>query len=118
MPPRMIEGTKGADFIDEIRPEPGDYVIEKRGSNAFHGTDLELLLRTRGIDTLLVGGVITSGCVENTVRGARDLGFHTIVLSDCCADMMEESDRYPLTNTFRRSGRVRSSDEVIAAMKG
>ncbi len=118
MPPRMVEGTVGADFIDELKPAPGDYVIEKRRSSAFYGTDLELILRTRGVDTLLVTGVVTSGCVENTVRSARDLDFHVIVLSDCCADMMEESHNYSMKNTFRRTGRVRTSDEVIAAMKG
>jgi len=91
---RMIEGTPGAQFVDELKPAPGDYVIWKRRSSAFYNSDLELLLRSQGIDTVIVTGAVTDGCVANTVRGARERDLHVIILSDCCACMMPEDDEY------------------------
>jgi nicotinamidase-related amidase len=114
-----LENTPGADFVNELKPEPGEYIIEKRRTSAFYGTDLELLLRRRGIETLIFVGVITSGCVELSVRDARDRDFNVIVLSDCCADgytMTKEAHKHPMELTFRRLGRVRTSDEVINMM--
>jgi nicotinamidase-related amidase len=117
-PPReaMVEGTYGADFVDELKPAPGDHVISKRRSNAFYNTDLELILRSRGIDTVIVCGVVTDGCVANTVRGAREQDLHVVVLSDCCATAMEEDDEYFIKKLFPKVGRVRTSDEIVAVM--
>jgi nicotinamidase-related amidase len=117
-PPReaMVEGTYGADFVDELRPTPGDHVIHKRRSNAFYNSDLELILRSRGIGTVIACGVVTDGCVANTVRGARERDLHVIVLSDCCATAMPEDDEYFIKKVFPKLGRVRTSDVLIAAM--
>jgi len=65
-------------------------VIDKPGKGAFYQTDLELLLRKRGIDTLLVCGVTTEVCVNTTVREANDRGFRCIVIGDCCASYFPE----------------------------
>jgi len=116
MPPILVEGTPGADFIEELRPAPEDYVVAKRRSGAFYNTELDLFLRTRGIDTLLVGGVVTNGCVENTIRGARERDYHVIVLSDCCAANVAQAHEYALNNVFPSMARVRTSDEVLDAM--
>ncbi len=113
---RLVEGTTGAEVVDELKPAPGDYIIHKRRSNAFYNTDLELMLRSRGIETVIITGVVTNGCVGNTVRGARERDLHVIVLSDCCASMMPEDDEYFIKRHFNRVGRVRTSDEIIAAM--
>ncbi len=113
---RMVEGTAGTEVVDELKPAPGDHVIHKRRSNAFYNSDLELILRSRGIDTVIITGAVTNGCVANTVRGARERDLHVIVLSDCCASMMPGSDEYFLKKDFPRVGRVRTSDEIIAAM--
>lgn len=117
MPPILIEGTLGADFIEELQPATEDYVVAKRRSGAFYNTDLDLFLRTRGIDTLIVGGVVTNGCVENTIRGARERDYHVIVLSDCCAAVVAQAHDHAINNVFPGLGRVRASDEVLEVMK-
>jgi len=119
-PPRkaMIEGTPGAEVVDELKPAPGDYVIAKRRGNGFYNTELELILRSRGVDTLILGGVVTNGCILATVQGARERDFHTIVVNDCCAGTTQEGHDWPMQNLFSRSGRVRTSDEVVVALAG
>ena len=117
-PPReaMVEGTPGANIVDELRPAPGDHIIWKRRSNAFYNSDLELMLRSRGIDTVIITGVVTNGCIANTVRGARERDLHVTVLSDCCATMMPEDDDYFITKVFPKEGRVRTSGEMVTVI--
>jgi biuret amidohydrolase len=86
----LIRGEPGHDIIAELYPLPGEPVIDKPGKGAFYQTDLELMLRNRGIDTLLVCGVTTEVCVNTTVREANDRGFRCIVLADCCASYFPE----------------------------
>ena len=81
----LVRGEPGHDIIPRTLSAQGEPVIDKPGKGAFYQTDLELMLRNRGIDTLLVCGVTTEVCVNTTVREANDRGFRCIVLSDCCA---------------------------------
>jgi nicotinamidase-related amidase len=81
----LVRGEPGHDIIPELYPVVGEPVIDKPGKGAFYQTDLDLMLRNRGIDTLFVAGVTTEVCVNTTVREANDRGFRCIVLSDCCA---------------------------------
>jgi nicotinamidase-related amidase len=81
----LVRGEPGHDIIAELSPQAGEPVIDKPGKGAFYQTDLDLMLRNRGIETLLVGGVTTEVCVNTTVREANDRGFGCIVLADCCA---------------------------------
>ena len=81
----LVRGEPGHDIIPELYPAAGEPVIDKPGKGAFYQTDLELMLKNRGIDTLFVCGVTTEVCVNTTVREANDRGFRCIVLSDCCA---------------------------------
>ena len=108
----FVEGTPGADVVDELKPAPEDHVILKRRSSGFYSSDLELMLRSRGIDTVIITGAVTNGCIANTVRGARERNFHVIVLSDCCACDAWEDDEYFLTKVFPSAGRVRTSGEI------
>ena len=86
----LVRGEPGHDIIPELYPEPGEPVIDKPGKGAFYQTDLELMLKNREIDTLLVCGVTTEVCVNTTVREANDRGFRCIVIGDCCASYFPE----------------------------
>jgi biuret amidohydrolase len=86
----LIRGEPGHDIIPELHPMKTEPVIDKPGKGAFYQTDLELILRNRGIDTLFFAGVTTEVCVNTTVREANDRGFRCIVLSDCCASYFPE----------------------------
>lgn len=81
----LVRGEYGHDLIDELQPLPGEPVIDKPGYSAFASTDLDLLLRNRGITELIVTGVTTEVCVSSTLRSAVDLGYHCILVSDACA---------------------------------
>jgi biuret amidohydrolase len=86
----LVRGEPGHDIVPELYPISGEPVIDKPGKGAFYQTDLELVLRNRGIDTLFVCGVTTEVCVNTTVREANDRGYRCIVLSDCCASYFPE----------------------------
>ena len=107
------EGTWGAEYVDELKPEAGDYVVVKRRMNAFYNTDLETLLRGLWRSTLLICGVITNFCVEATVRGAVDRDFDAIVLEDCTASESKEMQEFPMKAIFPMLGVVTTSDELV-----
>ena len=81
----LIRGEAGHDIIAELAPQSGEPVVDKPGKGAFYQTDLDLMLRNGGIDTLLVCGVTTEVCVHTTIREANDRGYKCIALADCCA---------------------------------
>lgn len=86
----LIRGEPGHGIVAELAPGPGEPVLDKPGKGAFYQTDLELMLRNRGVDTLMVAGVTTEVCVHTTVREANDRGFRCIVLADCCGSYFPE----------------------------
>ncbi|MDF0528959.1 cysteine hydrolase [Tsukamurella sp. 8F] len=81
-PPALLRGSWDAAVIDELAPEPGDTIVDKNRYDAFLYTDLEVVLRARGISRLVVGGVVTSVCVESTVRSGQQRDFDMYVAAD------------------------------------
>ncbi len=100
----LIRGEPGHDIIPALAPEPGEPVVDKPGKGAFFATDLDLILRNRRIDTLLVCGVTTEVCVHTTVREANDRGYRCVVLGDCCGSYFPEFHRMGLAMVKAQGG--------------
>jgi nicotinamidase-related amidase len=86
----LVRGEYGHDIIDELKPAPGEPVIDKPGKGAFYATDLDAMLHNRGIRSLVVCGVTTEVCVNTSVREANDRGYDCLVLEDCVGSYFPE----------------------------
>lgn len=106
-----------AEILPELGPEPGDIVITKRQWGAFYGTELDLQLRRRGITTIILGGISTDIGVESTARGAYELGYAQVFAADAMAARSAAGHAHAVGEIFPRIGRVRSVDEIVAAVQ-
>ena len=86
----LVRGEYGHDIIDELKPAAGEPVIDKPGKGAFYATELDAILKSRGVRQLIVCGVTTEVCVNTTVREANDRGYDCLVLADCVASYFPE----------------------------
>ena len=117
----FVKGEWGAEIVDALAPHEGDVVVEgKRGLDTFATTNLDFILRARGIDTIALGGFLTNCCVESTMRSGYEKGYKVITLSDCvAATSAEEHDNaikfdYPMFSEVMSSGAF--TEELQGAM--
>jgi nicotinamidase-related amidase len=112
-----LPSSDWAEFVPEMSPTPKDIVIAKRQWGAFYGTDLELQLRRRGMDTIVLCGISTDFGVESTARFAYEYGFQQIFAEDAMASRSEEQHNAAVNFIFKRIGRVRKTNEILKALQ-
>jgi nicotinamidase-related amidase len=103
-------------FSSEIASEEADVVITKRQWSAFYGTELDLQLRRRGVDTIILGGVMTNFGVESTARDAWQLNYSVLVAADAVSSLSAEMHRFSIDSILPRVSRVRSTDAILEAL--
>ncbi|MGB5079549.1 MAG: cysteine hydrolase [Burkholderiales bacterium] len=114
--PVVVAGTWEAQVIDELAPREPDYVIPKYRWSAFHQTCLDLALRARGIDTVVLAGGSTDIGIASTAFAARDLDYHLVVVRDACVSPETDNHDQFMRRVFPRMARVRTTDEVLAML--
>lgn len=110
-------GQREHEIIDELKPRPGELVVNKRTQGAFASTGLEGILRSLKIDTIVFTGVSTNNCVETSAREASDRGFGVVIVSDATGTCSTEMQDLTLRGFSRLWGRVASTGEVIGDMR-
>ena len=111
MPPDWTE------LIPELDRQPSDIVIFKRQWGAFYGTDLDLQLRRRGLTTIILCGIATEIGVESTARDAYEHGYELVFAADAMTGTNAESHLNSIVRIFPRMGRVRSTEQIVAALQ-
>ena len=111
--PHCIEGTWGAQVIDELDPQPEDYQIPKRRFSGFYQTDLDLVLRELDVKTVVVTGVVTNICVRSTCHDAFFRGYQVVVPKDCVRATGPREQESTLWDLETQYGSVTTSDKVI-----
>ena len=109
MPPEASE------LVAELNVQASDVVVTKRQWGAFYGTELDLQLRRRGVNKIVMGGIATHIGVEFTARAAYEHGYQQVFVEDAMTAFSEEAHRFSTRNILPRIGVVRSTDEVLAA---
>ncbi|MFI6982882.1 cysteine hydrolase [Embleya sp. NPDC050154] len=113
----FVKNTWGAAIVDDLAPAEGDIVIEgKRGLDTFASTNLDFILRNKGIETIILGGFLTNCCVESTMRTGYENGFRVITLADCVAATSQEEHENAITYDFPMFSVPMTSAEVIASL--
>ncbi len=113
----LTRGSNSHDFVDQLQPVAGEIVLDKSGKGAFVATDLDLILRQRGIRQLLLTGVTTECCVHTTLRTANDLGYECLLLENCCASLVPEFHRVSVEMAQLIFGWVTTSGKLLAAVR-
>jgi nicotinamidase-related amidase len=101
----------------EAQVQASDHVVTKRQWGAFYGTELDQMLRRRGIKTIIMSGIATNYGVESTAREAFDRGYELVFAEDAMSTASAEAHQFCCQNTFRTMGRVRSTRELIDALQ-
>ncbi len=116
----LVRGEYGHDIIDELKPAAGEPVVDKPGKGAFHATDLDAMLKNRGIRQLVVCGVTTEVCVNTSVREANDRGYDCLVLEDCTGSYFPEFQKMGIAMIKAQGGIfgwVGQSNDFVEALR-
>jgi ureidoacrylate peracid hydrolase len=114
--PHCVEGTWGAQIIDELRPQEGEHLVVKKGFGGFSNTPLDTILSYLGVTTCVVSGVTTCVCVSNTVRGGVEHNYRMILANDAVAEVSRETHEAELKTMARVFADVKTTDEVVAML--
>lgn len=114
--PHCIDGTWGAGVIDELKPQEGDYCVKKRRFSGFFQTDLDLILRELGIQTVVVTGVVTNICVRSTCHDAFFRGYKVVVPKDCVRATAPREQVSTLWDIETHFGVVTNGSAVMAVL--
>jgi nicotinamidase/pyrazinamidase len=116
-PPHAVTGTWGSKIIDELVPIDGEMVIAKRRYSGFYGSDLDLTLRERGVDTIIIAGVLTDICVMYTSADASARGYKVVVVSDATGSTVSENHRFALNHMKEVHGaELVTTNDVIKSL--
>ena len=111
------EGSREQKVIDEIAPQPQDYIIPKYRWSTFHQTYFDLALRSRGIDTIIISGGAVDVGVASTVYSARDHDYNLVIVRDACSNSHDDSMAAFMNTVFPRLARVSSTDQVLEMIR-
>jgi nicotinamidase-related amidase len=115
----FVKGEWGAEIVDDLKPEPEDIVVEgKRGLDTFASTNLDFILRSKGIQTVALGGFLTNCCVESTMRSAYERGYEVVTLSDCVAATSDEEHANAIQYDYPMFSKPMTGREFIAQVSG
>jgi len=109
-------GTVEQQIVEELTPEPGDFIVTKHTISPFNNTDIEVYLRRAGAENIILMGYSTTAVIMGSFRDAVDKDYNVAVVSDACAAGTKEEHEVSMNLIFPRNGWVGTSDEVIAAI--
>jgi ureidoacrylate peracid hydrolase len=115
--PLLTGGTHETRVVRELAPQPADYLVPKHRWSAFHGTYLDLALRTRGANTIILCGGSTDVGVAATAFAARDLDYNLVIASDACTSPEQDNHEQLMRRVFPRMARVRTTAQVVAMLE-
>jgi nicotinamidase-related amidase len=116
-PTRLLEekeNPKGREIVEELQPQPQDFVFHKHRPDGFVGTAFDMVLRSKGIQTIVIGGVATEGGVEGTARSARNLGYDVVIVRDAVGSRSRELHELALTLMEQTHFDIAGSDDIAA----
>jgi nicotinamidase-related amidase len=115
----FVKGSWGAEIVDAVAPQSGDIVVEgKRGLDAFGSTNLDFILRSKGIKNVAISGFLTNCCVESTMRSAYEKGFNVFTLTDCVAATSQEEHDNAIAKDYPMFSHPVTSEEFLTALTG